>query len=284
MIVIEQPEIEYVTGNSPTMRVPYRVLGAATVAEARAALFAVAPASRSGLVRRSIRTSETFLDDLDAGTSFMEASVDYAESGTLRQPVRTTRWAFEISGKTFKITQSLETRGRYAAAGAIARDFKGAINVTHDGVEGCEIVVPDYTFSRTLALPAGDVAAVYKRSLFDALGKTNLDKFEEFEPGEALFVGVSGSEREDGDWELVQRFAASPHKYGFYVGDILIPEKRGWEYLWVRYEDEEDATAKALVKRPVAVYVERVYEESLFSALLPAGGAYSLASDYFATF
>lgn len=33
----------------------------------------------------------------------------------------------------------------------------------------------------------------------------------------------------------------------------------GWEYMWVRYTDSEDA-AKAIVKKPVAVYVEQVYE------------------------
>lgn len=288
-LVIEQPEIEYVTGNSPTMRVPYRVLGAATVAEARAALWAIAPAIRSGLVRRSIRTSETFLDDLDAGTSFMEASVDYAESGTLRQPVSTVKWSFEISGKTFKITQSRKTIGRYSCrSGVTALNYYGAINVTRDGVEGCEMIVPDYTVSRTFVVPAVSVTEPYRRRLFDALGRTNIDKFEEFERGEALFVGVSGSEREDGDWELVQRFAASPNvtdACNDWPADAKptgpVP-KKGWEYLWCRYEDEEDVTAKALVKRPVAVYIECIYKEDLFASLLPGGGgAYELASDYF---
>ena len=35
----------------------------------------------------------------------------------------------------------------------------------------------------------------------------------------------------------------------------------------VRYADAEDATAKAIVKRPVAAYVEKVYEEGNFAAL-----------------
>ena len=43
--------------------------------------------------------------------------------------------------------------------------------------------------------------------------------------------------------------------------------KKGWEYLWVRYADEEDAAAKMLVKRPIAAYVEKVYEEGDFSQL-----------------
>ncbi len=37
--------------------------------------------------------------------------------------------------------------------------------------------------------------------------------------------------------------------------------------MWVRYADAEDAVAKAIIKKPVAVYVEKVYEEGDFSTL-----------------
>jgi len=46
-----------------------------------------------------------------------------------------------------------------------------------------------------------------------------------------------------------------------------VASKKGWEYLWVRYADAEDATPKAIVKVPVAVYIEKVYEEGDFSGL-----------------
>lgn len=51
------------------------------------------------------------------------------------------------------------------------------------------------------------------------------------------------------------------------MGNITGISKKGWEYLWVRYVDAEDAAAKAFVKKPQAVYVERVYEEGDFSGL-----------------
>ena len=62
------------------------------------------------------------------------------------------------------------------------------------------------------------------------------------------------------------------------VGDITGISKLGWEYTWARYADSEDAAAKsptlqsygdgaAIVKKPVAVYVERVYEYGDFSLL-----------------
>jgi hypothetical protein len=51
------------------------------------------------------------------------------------------------------------------------------------------------------------------------------------------------------------------------IGPINGINKKGWEYLWVRHSDQEDTAAKALVKRPIAAYVERVYESGSFAAL-----------------
>ena len=46
-----------------------------------------------------------------------------------------------------------------------------------------------------------------------------------------------------------------------------MPQKKGWQYLWVRHEDTEDAAAKRIVKRPVAAYVEKLYEDGDFAGL-----------------
>jgi hypothetical protein len=42
------------------------------------------------------------------------------------------------------------------------------------------------------------------------------------------------------------------------IGDSLPIEKRGWEYLWVRYEEALDRETNQMVRRPIAVYVEQV--------------------------
>jgi len=83
--------------------------------------------------------------------------------------------------------------------------------------------------------------------------------FKGFAAGECLFLGAAGSKRGSGDWEITYRFAASPNVTNLTIGDITGINKKGWEYLWVRYSDSEDAVAKALVKKPVAVYIEQVY-------------------------
>ena len=63
-------------------------------------------------------------------------------------------------------------------------------------------------------------------------------------------------------WEGNFRFAASANAVDLVVGSITGIAKKGWEYLWVRYREEEDTVAHALVMTPVAVYVEQVYLEA----------------------
>jgi len=52
---------------------------------------------------------------------------------------------------------------------------------------------------------------------------------------------------------------------GLKVGDIQNINKKGWEYLWVRYGDVEDQ--KVLIKQPESVYIERVYDSANFALL-----------------
>ena len=61
-------------------------------------------------------------------------------------------------------------------------------------------------------------------------------------------------------WEITYKFTASPNASSFSVGPITVPFKRGHDYLWVRYREVEDATAGHLARRPIAAYVEQVYE------------------------
>jgi hypothetical protein len=95
----------------------------------------------------------------------------------------------------------------------------------------------------------------------------NNSAFKGFAAGECLFLGAAGTKRGGGDWEIGYRFASSPNVTGLTVGDITGINKKGWEYLWVRYADAEDAAAKALVKKPIAAYIEQVYPYGDLNAL-----------------
>ncbi|MEX0744876.1 MAG: hypothetical protein WD118_04675, partial [Phycisphaeraceae bacterium] len=144
------------------------------------------------------------------------------------------------------------------------------IGVTDDAVEGVEITVPVYHFSETHYLPASEVTLGYRGDLFHLTGKVNNAGFRGLAAGECLFLGASGSRRgtdPEDDWEISFRFAGSPNRTNLTVGSITGIDKLGWDYLWVRYEDVEDETAHALTKRPVAVYVEQVYESGNFGLL-----------------
>ena len=106
------------------------------------------------------------------------------------------------------------------------------------------------------------VKAVYAAD--DGGGESDTDA------GEVLFLGASGTKRSrkaTAPWEITYRFAVSPNKAGFRVGDIQVNRKRGWDYLWVRYADKVAEGGRNVVKKPVAAYVEQVYPEGDFGNL-----------------
>jgi hypothetical protein len=235
----------------------YIVRGTDDDATANSALLAASPVFYGGLVRQSAHT-ERIAEDA------WEGSVRY---GMLEPPeTGDSSFSFDTGGGTQHVTQSLATIGAYSASGP-PPNFKGAIGVSRDSVEGVDITVPVYNFTETHYIDALLVTGAYKATLFYLTGTVNNAPFRGFAQGEVLFLGASGSLRGQEDWEITYRFAASPNVVGLAVGDITGIVKRGWEYLWVRYEDAEDTAAKALVKRPVAAYVEQVYPWGNFAGL-----------------
>lgn len=251
-------------GDSPSAELVYTVRGTPDDLAARNAAEDESPDNYDGLPRQTVSVEPI-------GPEHWDATVRYALStgGGFPQTGESV-FAFDTGGGTQHVTQSKQTVSSHAASGATAPDFNGAIGVTADGVEGVDITVPVYQFSETHYLPASQVTQGYKSTLFNLTGKVNNGSWKGFAPGEVLFLGASGSRRgtsADADWEITFRFAASPNASGISVGPISGISKKGWEYLWVRYADAEDAGSQAIVKRPVAAYVERVYDEGNFSAL-----------------
>ncbi len=248
---------ETTLGDGSSVDLLYIIRGTDDDVTAHADLLATAPVFYGGLVRQS---------------SHIERIAEETWEGTVRygklEPPETgdSSFSFDTGGGTQHITQSLATVGAYAASGP-APNFGGAIGATRDSVEGVDITVPVYNFSETHSIGTLLVTAAYKATLFYLTGTVNNGPFRGFAQGEVLFLGASGSKRGQEDWEITYRFAAGPNVLGLAVGEITGIAKRGWEYLWVRYEDAEDTAAKALVKRPVAVYIEQVYPWGDFAGL-----------------
>jgi hypothetical protein len=203
-------------------------------------------------------------------------------------------FSFNTSGGTQHITQSRGTNIYTYSAGegggtASAQDHQ--IGLNGDSVDGVDIIAPIFDFDVTRYLDPATVTAAYFRTLFTLTGKVNnaaitLDAEGTsitFERGELLFKGANGSKRRGGMWEMNYQFSALPNtddalpSLSLYLFSSVPPEmappqnvpiyKRGWQYLWVEYQDQINEETKRIYKAPVAAYVEDVYEEADFSAL-----------------
>lgn len=260
VVVYEHPESRRSTeGENPSVELIFTIEGTDDEGLALLNLLYASPLVYAGLVRK-----ERSVDPV--GPDLWRGVVTYAR----RKPKETgdSSYQFEVGGQQQKITQTLQRMGAYAPAGQQVPDTGGAIGVTKDSVEGCEIYIPTYQFSETHYLPVATVTPAYKARLFTvAAAPVNLNAWRGFQPGEVLFLGASGSQRGEEDWEVSYKFVASPNMTGIQCGNIAGISKRGWDYLWILYEDKDDDNAKMLVKRPRAVYVDRVYGYSDFSLL-----------------
>lgn len=239
----------------------YNIIGTDDETEAQGLLAGEAPAFYQGLELESV-------------------DVEYVGGGAWKAHAKYVRiennneYTFETSGGTQKITQSLGTtiydfagEDAYGDEVGTGPNFGGAIGVNGDTVEGVDITVPQYDFTETHYLADAVVTDAYKATLCELTSQICNAPFKGFDTGEVLFQGASGSKRGTDQWAITFRFSASRNKTGLTIGGITDIDKGGWDYLWVRYDDFEDDSAFALVKRPVAVYVEKVYYDGDFSLM-----------------
>jgi hypothetical protein len=241
-------------GEDPTTELIYMVSGTEDDNEVRSLVASTSPTDYTGLVRDRFS-----IEHLGGGV--WECKVQYVKLTSEAQ------YAFDTGGGTQHITQSLANVQRRAAPGFVAPNYFGAIGVSEVRVEGTDIAVPVFNFTETHRIANSVVTASYKLGLFRLTGKVNDNTFKGFARGEVLFLGASGSKSGFDHWEITFRFAASPNVSNLTIGDITNINKEGWHYLWVRFADDVDNTAKALIKRPIAAYVEQVYFYGDFSNL-----------------
>jgi hypothetical protein len=241
---------------SPSVDLQYQVKGTENDVDVRSVVEVTIPAFYLGLPFQSYHMKPL-------GGGVWDVSARYGKKE--QKDTGDSSFSFDTSGGTTHTTQSLKTISKHAPPGMVAPDFKGAIGVSVDSVEGTDVTIPVYSFTETHYIASNLVTGAYKSALFFLTGRVNQAAFKGFSPGEVLFLGASGSVRGTEDWEITFRFAASPNVTGLTIGDIVGIDKEGWAYLWVRYADAEDQ--KVLVKQPIAVYVEKVYEYGDFSGL-----------------
>ncbi len=253
---------ETLSGDKSKAEMHYVVLDAVDEAEVRALALAQVPPGYAGLFLKSITLDER----LNESSWKVTAAYEAPEAAQQDNPEPT--FAFDTGGGSQHITQSLQTVGRYGPSAST--DLGGAIGYDGQNVAGVDITVPVYQFSETHYLDPGFVTQGYKLALFGLTGAVNSFPFRGFQAGEVIFLGASGSRKgldATDRWEISYKFAASPNQQNLSVGTITGIQKRGWDYLWVQYGDDVDQAAKVMIKKPIAVYVERVYPFASFAGL-----------------
>ena len=255
-------------GEVTEIEIPYLVFEAADEDAALAAARTKA-ASRtvSGMVLDELEVTERVNKD----TWKVKAIYKDEDSDDPADPdedEETTSFAFDTGGGTMHRNQSLKTVSKVPND---APDFNGAIEVDNEGnVNGVDVTMPVLNFTETHTMNGARVTTSYKKTVAALTGTVNSSGFRGFSAGEVLFLGASGTKRSkkpNAPWEITFRFAASPNQSSLQVGKLKVPNKRGWDYLWVRYADKVADNRKNVIKEPVAAYVEQVYPTGDFGNL-----------------
>jgi hypothetical protein len=123
-------------------------------------------------------------------------------------------------------------------------------------------------YSETWMFPsAAAFGEQYLGTVHRLTGTVNIAKFRAFDPGEALFVGARCQWQGDQPFcSITFDFECRPNVTHFYVKGTAQFPKEGWEYVWVRYEG--DVNGGALVRRPLFVYKNKIYNKAAWSPLL----------------
>ena len=184
-------------------------------------------------------------------------------------------FSFTTGGGTSKRYLSVETRSKTGRNGAVAPDHKRAINVTKSGVDGVDVVEPNFEWSVTRVFAS--ITLKYLRTLTELTGSVNDAVFYGFQAGELLFLGADGQYRgPDGEsnaerWVITFKFSASFNNDDFEFTDDIPgagqPDltKKGHDYAWAMMAESENGGR--IVQQAVAGYIEQVYEEKNFRRL-----------------
>jgi hypothetical protein len=255
----------------------YKVFGTTNDVELHAAINAEISNGNYGWQYPGVADAQLWAEQYSVeylGDDAWQVQITYEKKGAEPQtpdPMKRTR-SFDTTGGTMHITQA-EYETPYPGGAPFQYN---AIGVDDNGVNGVDIVVPQLQWQETYDVPAAYVSNTYIRTLATVTGTTNNATFRGLAAGEVLFMGCSGSQewdsqKGDGPWSLTYRFVASPNAGSgesvpaITIGSISGIRKKGHEYLWVRYES--DVNSNSLIKKPKAVYVNRVYRESNFGLL-----------------
>jgi hypothetical protein len=263
------------------------------------------------LLRRGHRRTNVRVDPIGGG--YWVATAHYSNSSLIvrrggEKAVRFSSWEWETSEKSEKITQALlpplgadenpvnqdpnwlvdgyirpltvgDLGGPYPPGNQGIPDFRGAIGIDGDNVNGVQKPFSVFNWNETWIYPAewidgkrparvdknadGDRVEVSQQPLTNVIEDncffTNEKVFRGKPPGCILLTGVRSSRMNLGasSVSVTFSFSYSPLRENFKVGDILIATKDGWDYMDIYYDTE--SSGNELVKKAKYVYVCRIF-------------------------
>jgi hypothetical protein len=251
--------IETQTGSAT---IPYRLVGETDLVLADTYARAAIPLTCGAFYRKDVKCSYQ-------GAQTWDIDAEYGTADSQEPAAGNFKWSFDTTGATKHITQGLLHVATYAAPGRTAIDHGGAIGVTDDSVEGVDVPDRAFKWTETWQLPLGSYGFFYSTILGELTGRVNASYFRGFPAYTVRFDGASGgqSPQESTIVEIAYNFSVSPSEIALTVGDITGISKTGWDYLWVRYESQDDSSASKTTPKAIQAEVDRVMTAFNFSML-----------------
>jgi len=260
----------------------YQVRGTADGVAARNALRDNSPPTYGGHPRKAWDVDPVYVDAQNPGRCLWEGVVRYgpAETERIEPEIGETLIRSRSGGGTEHMVVPIARRGAYGPAGDTAPEAHGIGDDGEGNVEGVDVKAPRYEFTVTKVFtnPATAPSDDTLRALADTVNSAEFSVTDSrtgrtitCAAGECLFRGhEAGAARGDGGLEITYNFAVRPNRGEFTIPgtDITVTDgKKGWDYLWCRYAQAEDDTAKRLYAKAIGAYVDQVYYETDFTTL-----------------
>jgi hypothetical protein len=263
----------YGSDGSATLVYNWRGAGS-DAAAAYTALLAALPATFDGKTRETAPQMDPVVIDTVGGTGDYLVTCRYMPVTSQPQAAAEITVRIATQSRNQHITQAYAHVASYPAS-PTPPDHKGAIGVTKDGVDGCDVDDPEIaiTVMRRYTLTTLPATA----TLMALRGKVNSDTVSikdtrknrtwSLAGGELRCTGVEeGLLAADGLVDVAFQFVASENKTGLTIGTITDVAKKGHEYLWVEYLDSIDAGGRKICT-PLYAHVEQVYPTTAMSGL-----------------
>lgn len=246
-----------------SIEIKYLVLNAEGKQAAIDGVLAQAPKTFGGLYLKSVQ-----FDGYDGeGAILLSAIYSREQENMLPDDLKDNDrgFTFTTTGGTMRRSVPLLRMKRIPKS---APDHDG-INVNDQlEVDGVDVVSPVFSFTETHYFKGSKVNTRYKNTLANLTGRMNNSPFRGYKGGEVLFMGAEGSRKgidKDDLWEITFKFSVQRSETNITIGNLTLPHKAGWDYLWVKYGRKVvDGRVKTYAK---ALYVDRVYYTADFSQL-----------------